>query len=71
MIMNVVLKYYNNSEKNKGMFIILKTIVNGVSKLVVSNVAIIFAIMLLPVFLVTENVAFFDHIMDYLFNNKS
>ncbi len=71
MIMNVVLKYYGNSEKNKGMFIILKTMVNGVTKLVVSNVAIIFAIMLLPVFLVTENVAFFDHIMDYLFNNKS
>jgi len=52
------------------MFIILKTMGNGVAKLVVSNVAIIFAIMLLPVFLVTENVAFFDHIMDYLFNNK-
>jgi len=53
------------------MFIILKTIINGVTKLIVSNVAIIFAIMLLPVFFVTENVAFFDHIMDYLFNNKS
>jgi hypothetical protein len=46
-------------------------IVNGIAKLIVSNVAVIAVIMLLPVFLVTDNIAFFDHMMDYLFGNKS
>ncbi|HLR66541.1 hypothetical protein [Virgibacillus alimentarius] len=49
----------------------MKTVVNGFAKFIVSNATIALAIMLLPVFLITEQVTFFDHIMDYLFNNKS
>ena len=49
----------------------MKTITNGFLKFIVANVSVILAIMLLPVFLVTENVAFFGEIMNYLFGNKS
>lgn len=49
----------------------LKLIATGIAKFFVSNVAVVAAIILLPVFLVTDNVGFFDNMMDYLFNNKS
>lgn len=49
----------------------MKIISTGISKFIVSNVAVVAAIALLPVFLVTDNVGFFEHMMDYLFNNKS
>ncbi len=45
-------------------------IAKGFVKFIVANVAVILAIMLLPVFFVTDNVPFFDGIMDFLFNNK-
>ncbi|MGJ9457404.1 hypothetical protein [Oceanobacillus sp. CF4.6] len=49
----------------------MKTIANGFVKFIIANVSVILAIMLLPVFVVTDNVAFFEGIMNYLFNNKS
>ena len=52
----------------KGMFP-MKTVVKGFSKFVVANVAIVFAIMLLPVFLVTDDVSAFNQIMQYLFGS--
>ncbi|GGJ82535.1 hypothetical protein GCM10007063_01290 [Lentibacillus kapialis] len=49
----------------------MKYFLSGTVKFIVSNIAVIFAIMLLPVFLVTDSVPVFDQIMDYLFNKKS
>lgn len=46
-------------------------IAKGFAKFFVSNFAVILAIILLPVFLVTDSVVFFDNIMDYLFNNNN
>lgn len=46
-------------------------IANVFVKFVVANLAILLAIMLLPVFLVTDDVSMFNQVMDYLFSNKS
>lgn len=46
-------------------------VVKVFTKFIVSNLAVVFAIMLLPIFLVTDSVTFFEEIMSYLFNNKS
>lgn len=43
----------------------------GFAKFIVANVAVLLAIMLLPVFLFTDSVPFFDAIMNFLFSNKS
>lgn len=45
-------------------------IAKGFAKFVVANVAVILAIILLPVFLITDNVSFFDAIMDFLFRTN-
>ncbi|SFD65924.1 hypothetical protein SAMN05216238_10328 [Lentibacillus persicus] len=44
-------------------------LVEGPVKFILSNIAVILAIMLLPIFLVTNSVSFFDSIINYLFNN--
>ena len=49
----------------------LKKILNGFFKFLVANVAVVITIMMLPVFLITEDLSFFDQIMDYLFNNHN
>lgn len=49
----------------------MKFIAKGFAKFIVANVAVVLAIMLLPIFLVTDNVSFFEEIMNYLFGNKS
>ena len=41
------------------------------SKFIIANFAVVLAIMLLPVFLVTDDVALFDQIMNYLFGNNN
>ncbi|WP_158701604.1 hypothetical protein [Lentibacillus sp. Marseille-P4043] len=46
-------------------------VLKGFSKFIVANFAVILAILLLPVFLITDDVAIFDQVMDYLFNNKN
>lgn len=51
--------------------ITLRFLANGFAKFIVANATVVLAIMLLPVFLVTDNVSFFEEIMDYLFSNKS
>lgn len=48
----------------------MKTVVVGFSKMIVSYLTVLLVIMLLPVFLLTKDVAAFDSIMNYLFNNK-
>lgn len=49
----------------------MKTVAKGFAKFIVANVAVVLAIMLLPVFLITDNVSFFEEIMNFLFSNKS
>lgn len=49
----------------------MKRLLNAFSKFFVANVAVIITIMMLPVFLVTDDISFFDQIMDYLFNHRS
>ncbi|WP_176330254.1 hypothetical protein [Oceanobacillus rekensis] len=49
----------------------MKTVKKGFFKFIVANVAVILTIVLLPAFLVSENVAFYGGIMDYLFGNES
>ncbi|WP_156960150.1 hypothetical protein [Oceanobacillus manasiensis] len=49
----------------------MRKITRGISKFFVANLTVAFAMMLLPVFLITDNVAAFEAIMDYLFNKES
>ncbi|WP_019379314.1 hypothetical protein [Virgibacillus halodenitrificans] len=49
----------------------MRTVARGVAKFFVANFAVVMAIMLLPVFLVTDDVALFDSMMEYLFSSKS
>ncbi|GGB38086.1 hypothetical protein F3157_13915 [Virgibacillus dakarensis] len=49
----------------------MKKVFNGVCKFFVANAAVVITIILLPVFLVTDDVSLFDQIMDYLFNDES
>ncbi|WP_165769020.1 hypothetical protein [Virgibacillus profundi] len=49
----------------------MKAIFRGFAKFIVANVMVVFAIMLLPVFLFTDDVAIFNEVLNYLFNNKS
>lgn len=49
----------------------MKVMASGLAKLVVSYVAVVFVIMLMPVFLITKDVSAFEGIVNYLFNNKS
>lgn len=49
----------------------MKTFRNGVIKFFVANFMVLVVIMMLPVFLVTDQVPFYNSIIDYLFNNKS
>jgi len=48
----------------------MKAVTTGFVKLIVSYVAVLFVIMLMPVFLVTKDVSAFDSVINYLFNNK-
>ena len=48
----------------------MKTMVVGFSKMIVSYLTVLLVIMLLPVFLLTKDVAACDSIMNYLFNNE-
>ncbi|WP_176555852.1 hypothetical protein [Virgibacillus ndiopensis] len=49
----------------------MKKVFKGFSKFIVANVAVILAILLLPVFLVTDDVSIFESIMNFLFDNRS
>lgn len=53
----------------KGMETMVK-ISKGIVKFFVANLAVVIAITLLPVFLITDDVALFEQLMGYLFNNK-
>ncbi|MDY0404439.1 hypothetical protein P5G51_002535 [Virgibacillus sp. 179-BFC.A HS] len=46
-------------------------ILQGIGKFFVANLVVVLAIMLLPVFLVTDDVSIMDQLMTYLFSNKS
>ncbi|MEN1966792.1 hypothetical protein WMZ97_01835 [Lentibacillus sp. N15] len=48
----------------------MKRVIRGVCKFFVANAAVVITIVLLPVFVITDDVSFFDQIMDYLFNNN-
>ncbi|WP_161493808.1 hypothetical protein [Virgibacillus necropolis] len=48
----------------------MKKIANGITKFFVANLAVVLAILLLPVFLITDDVALFEQIMSYLFNDN-
>ncbi|WP_167751488.1 hypothetical protein [Lentibacillus salicampi] len=43
----------------------------GTVKFIVSNIAVVFTIMLLPVFLITDTVPVFDELMSFLFDNHN
>ncbi|WP_430789981.1 hypothetical protein VBD025_05275 [Virgibacillus flavescens] len=45
-------------------------VTKGIAKFFVANLAVVLAILLLPVFLITDDVVLFEQIMSYLFNNK-
>ncbi|GAB3048577.1 hypothetical protein [Virgibacillus ainsalahensis] len=47
----------------------MKVVANGFSKFIIANLVVIFVIMLLPVFLITDSVSFLDSILKYLFNH--
>ncbi|WP_269410647.1 hypothetical protein [Lentibacillus daqui] len=49
----------------------MKKVLHAFFKFFVANAAVVIAIILLPVFVITDDVSFFDQIMNYLFNNKS
>ncbi|MEI3604328.1 hypothetical protein SPD48_01370 [Pseudogracilibacillus sp. SE30717A] len=49
----------------------MKTVAGGFVKWIVSYLAVVFALMLMPVFLITKDVSAFEGIMNYLFNNNS
>ena len=49
----------------------MKIIGNGVIKFFVANFMVLVVITMLPVFLVTDQVPFYNSMIDYLFNNKS
>ncbi|HZW69145.1 MAG TPA: hypothetical protein VFF20_11185 [Pseudogracilibacillus sp.] len=48
----------------------MKVMASGLLKLVVSYLAVVFVIMLMPVFLITQDLSAFEGIVNYLFNNK-
>ncbi|WP_157724807.1 hypothetical protein [Virgibacillus phasianinus] len=48
----------------------MKKIGKGFAKFIVANLAVILVILLLPIFLVTDDVAIFDQVMSFLFNSK-
>lgn len=48
----------------------MKAITDSITKWVVSYVAVLFAFILMPVFLVTKDVAAFESVINYLFNNE-
>ena len=48
----------------------IKKVSRGFMKVIASYFAVLFAIMLLPVFLITKDVSAFESIMNYIFNNK-
>ncbi|HLQ71483.1 MAG TPA: hypothetical protein VK142_06745 [Bacillota bacterium] len=46
-------------------------VTNGLCKFVVANALVLTIIIILPVFLITDNVGFINQMMDYLFAGKS
>ncbi|WP_170145248.1 hypothetical protein [Ammoniphilus oxalaticus] len=48
----------------------MKALTRWFGRFIVSYLAILFVIMLLPVFLITPNVPEFDRVMEFLFKNK-
>lgn len=48
----------------------MKTVAGGFARLMMSYLAVVFVIMLLPVFLLTQEVSAFDGVVNYIFNNK-
>ncbi len=49
----------------------MKQFVGGFAKLIVSYLAVILVIMLMPIFLITNDVSFLDGMMDFIFKNKA
>lgn len=49
----------------------MRAVLRGFTKFIVANIMVVFAIMLLPVFIFTDDVAIFNEILNYLFNDKS
>ncbi|WP_188454868.1 hypothetical protein [Virgibacillus oceani] len=49
----------------------MRKVIRGFSKFIVANAAVVLAILLLPVFLVTDDVSIFESIMNFLFDNRS
>lgn len=48
----------------------MRAVLRGFTKFIVANIMVVFAIMLLPVFIFTDDVAI-NEILNYLFNDKS
>lgn len=47
----------------------MKVVVNGVGKWIASYVLVVFAIMIMPVFLITKDVGTFESMVNYIFDN--
>ncbi|MFZ3579198.1 hypothetical protein [Virgibacillus sp. DJP39] len=48
----------------------MKKVTGGLTKFFVANLTVLLSIMLLPVFLITDDIAVFEQIMEYLFKSK-
>lgn len=45
-------------------------IFRGFAKIIVANLAVLLVIMLLPIFLVTDDISIMDQLINYLFSTK-
>jgi len=48
----------------------MKKVAGGFAKLIVSYLAVILVIMLMPIFLITNDASMLDGMMDFIFENK-
>lgn len=49
----------------------MKTVAVGFSKWIVSYLTVFIVLMFMPVFLITQDFAAFDNIINFLFNNEN
>lgn len=48
----------------------MKKVAKGIAKVIVSYLAVILVIMLMPIFLITNDASMLDSVMDYIFDSK-
>lgn len=62
-----IIKYQHKKVKGEKK---MRAVASGFSKWVLSYVAVIFVIMIMPVFLITSDVSTLDNLVNYIFGNK-